>query len=74
MPIQTTSSASVLSGPFETTKDFIEADEALRDDPEAWEFIDVLAVPEGSTGPELRVLYESFSKQWNEDDMDIKKL
>ena len=55
---------SVLSDHLQRLGDFIENDEMMRVDPEAWEFIGCFwPFQKGSTGPELRMLYESLLKQ-----------
>lgn len=52
---------SVLSEHLKRLGDFIDADDQLRSDPEAWEFIGCFwPFQKGSTGPELRNLYKSL--------------
>lgn len=61
----TTSSSlgTVLTDHLRRLGDFIEENEGLKDDKEAWEFIGCFwPFQKGSTGPELKTLYESLKK------------
>lgn len=62
----TSTSASlgtVLTDHLRRLGDFIDENEGLRDDREAWEFIGCFwPFQKGSTGPELKALYESLKK------------
>ena len=54
---------SALSDHLMRLGDFIEGDEELRGDAEAWDFIGCFwPFHRGSSGPELRMLYESLKR------------